>query len=42
MEEFLPILNNVARYITLSDEEKTYYTSLLKKKKVKKVIFPLI
>lgn len=36
MEEFLPILNNVARYITLTDEEKVYYTSLLKIKKVKK------
>lgn len=36
MEEFLPILNNVARYITLTDEEKAYYTSLLKVKKVKK------
>lgn len=36
MEEFLPILNNVARYITLTDEEKAYYTSLLKIKKVKK------
>jgi CRP-like cAMP-binding protein len=36
MEEFLPILNNVARYISLTDEEKIYYTSLLKIKKVKK------
>ncbi|MCF0054532.1 Crp/Fnr family transcriptional regulator [Dyadobacter sp. CY356] len=36
MEEFLPILKNVARYITLTEDEKTYYTSLLKVKKVRK------
>lgn len=36
MEEFLPIINNVSRHITLTDEEKVYYTSLLKIKKVKK------
>lgn len=36
MEEFLPIINNVSRHITLTDDEKLYYTSLLKIKKVKK------
>lgn len=36
MEEFLPIINNVSRHITLTDEEKAYYISLLKIKKVKK------
>ena len=36
MEAFLPILNNVARFIDLTDEEKIYYTSLLTIKKVKK------
>jgi len=36
MEEFLPILNNVSRYITLTEDEKIYYTSLLRVKKVKK------
>jgi len=36
MEEFLPVLNNVARYISLTDVEKQYYTSVLKVKKVKK------
>lgn len=36
MEEFLPIINNVSRHITLTDEEKRYYISLLKIKKVKK------
>lgn len=36
MEEFLPIINNVSRHITLTEEEKAYYISLLKIKKVKK------
>jgi CRP-like cAMP-binding protein len=36
MQEFLPILNNVARHISLTDDEKLYYTNLLKLKKVKK------
>lgn len=36
MEEFLPIINNVSRHITLTDEEKAFYISLLKIKKVKK------
>jgi len=39
MEEFLPIINYVSRHITLTDEDKVYYTSLLRIKKVKKKQF---
>jgi hypothetical protein len=35
-EEFLPIIQNVERHILLSDEEKAYFTSLLRIVKVKK------
>jgi CRP-like cAMP-binding protein len=36
MEEFLPIIQNVERHILLTDEEKAYFTSLLRIVKVKK------
>jgi CRP-like cAMP-binding protein len=36
MEEYLPIIKNVSRYIDLTDEEKAYYVSLLQIKKVRK------
>ncbi|AEW01103.1 Crp/Fnr family transcriptional regulator [Niastella koreensis] len=36
MEEFLPIINYVSRHISLTEEDKEYYASLLRLKKVKK------
>jgi CRP-like cAMP-binding protein len=36
MEEFLPVINYVSRFITLTDEEKTFFSSLLRTVKVKK------
>jgi|ERR1700754_4072691 len=39
MDDFSPILNYVGRHIHLTDEEASYYVSLLKIKKVKKKQF---
>ena len=39
MDDFSPILNYVGRHIHLTDEEVSYYVSLLKLKKVKKKQF---
>jgi CRP-like cAMP-binding protein len=36
MEEFLPLINYVCRFVDLTDEEKTYYASFLKIKKVRR------
>jgi CRP-like cAMP-binding protein len=39
MEEFLPILNYVSKYIELTEEEKRFFVSLLRIRKVRKKQF---
>lgn len=39
MEEFLPIINHVSKFINLTSEEKLFFVSLLRIRKVRKKQF---